>query len=74
MNVFWNRFFLQELWEIKIRDSPEKSLNRLVLVCFIFKSFLITMHEIDTAVELFRTLSNIYDWGFLQKLLTAFGS
>ena len=32
------------------------------------------MHEIDTAVELFRTLSNIYDWGFLQKLLTAFGS
>ena len=30
---------------------PEKSLNRLALICFIFTSFLITMHEIDTAAE-----------------------
>ena len=32
---------------------PEKSLNRLVLVCFIFICFLITMHEIDTATEVY---------------------
>ena len=30
---------------------PDKSLNRLVLICFIFTFFLITMHEIDTAAE-----------------------
>ena len=31
----------------------EKSLNRLVLVCFIFTCFLITMHEIDTVAEMY---------------------
>ena len=31
----------------------EKSLNRLVLVWLIFTFFLITMHEIDTAVEVY---------------------
>ena len=42
---------------MKIKDRfqvsvfPEKSLNRLALICFIFTSFLITMHEIDTAAE-----------------------
>ena len=42
---------------MKIRDRfqvsvfPEKSLNRLALICFIFTSFLITMHEIDTTAE-----------------------
>ena len=30
---------------------PEKSLNRLVLICFIFIFFLITMHEKDTTAE-----------------------
>ena len=51
--------FLWELQRIKIRDMfhvsvfPEKSLNRLVLVCFIFICFLITMHEIDTATEVY---------------------
>ena len=30
---------------------PCKFLNRLVLICFIFISFLFAMHEIDTAVE-----------------------
>ena len=33
------------------RVFPDKSLNRLVLICFIFTFFLITMHEIDTAAE-----------------------
>ena len=32
---------------------PEKSLNRLVLVCFIFTCFLITMPEIDTDTEVY---------------------
>ena len=32
---------------------PDKSLNRLVLVCFIFTCFLITMHEIDTVAEMY---------------------
>ena len=33
------------------RVFRDKSLNRLVLLCFIFTFFLITMHEIDTAEE-----------------------
>ena len=31
----------------------EKSLNRVVLVWFIFTFFLITMHEADTATEVY---------------------
>ena len=34
-----------------VRVFPAKSLKRLVLICFIFTLFLITMHEIDTAAE-----------------------
>ena len=30
---------------------PEKSLNRLALICFILIFFLITMHEKDTTAE-----------------------
>ena len=30
---------------------PDKSLNKLVSIYFIFTFFLITMHEIDTAAE-----------------------
>ena len=36
-----------------IKCIPEKSLNRLVLVRLIFKFFLITMYEIDTAAEVY---------------------
>ena len=62
---------------------PEKSLNRLmVLVCFIFTCFLITMHEIDTAAELYLETVQTYmieifceNSQQLQGLfLTAFGS
>ena len=31
---------------------PDKSLNRLVLICFILTFFLTTMHKIDTAAEI----------------------
>ena len=39
---------------------PDKSLNRLVLICFIFTFFLITMHEIDTAAEVQLELFQTY--------------
>ena len=51
-------FFCVRDCGIKIRDLfqvgafPKRSLNRLVLVCFIF-IFLIKMHEIDTAAEVY---------------------
>ena len=38
----------------------EKSLNGLVLVCFIFTCFLITMHEIVTATEVYLALFQTY--------------
>ena len=39
---------------------PEKSLNRLVLLWFIFTFFLIAMHEIDTAAEVQLELFQTY--------------
>ena len=36
---------------VHVSIFPDKSLNRLVLMCFIFTFFLITMHETDTAAE-----------------------
>ena len=54
---------------------PDKSLNRLVLICFIFTFFLITMHEIDTAAEVhlepFQTYMIEF---FFAKIVTAFVS
>ena len=46
----------------------EKSLNRLVLVWLIFTFFLITMHEIDTAAEVYLEpfLTYMFEL-FLQK-------
>ena len=38
----------------------EKSLNGLVLVCFIFTCFLITMHEIVAATEVYLALFQTY--------------
>ena len=43
---------------------PDKSLHRLVLICFIFTFFLITMHEIDTAKEFHL---EPFQTGFFQK-------
>ena len=46
----------------------EKSLNRLVLVWLIFTFFLITMHEIDTAAEVYLEPFPTYMFElFLQK-------
>ena len=50
----WHRFCLVNF--VKFLRTPLgdcfcKSLNRLVLISFIFTFFLITMHEIDTAAE-----------------------
>ena len=46
----------------------EKSLNRLVLVWFIFTFFLITMHEADTATEVYLESFPTYMFElFLQK-------
>ena len=51
---------------MKIRDMlhgsvfPKKSLNRLMLVCFIFTCFLITVHEIDTTAEVYLELFQTY--------------
>ena len=39
---------------------PKKYLNRLVLVCFILTCFLITVHEIDTAAEVYLELFQTY--------------
>ena len=45
-------------------DKSFRSLKRLVLICFIFTIFLITMHDIDTAVEVH----------LVAKIVTAFVS
>ena len=57
---------------------PDKSLNRLGLICFIFTFFLITMREIDTTakvlLEPFQTYmmeifcKNSYSFSLLTRI------
>ena len=79
----WHRCFLVNF--VKFLRTPLghcfcKSLNRLVLISFIFTFFFITMHEIDTAAEVplepFQTFmieifcKNSYSFCLLTRIST----